>query len=168
MPKTLCDDWRKSLAATCLLAALAALPAARAAGTVDVSFVNAGQFSDAGRGLVDRERTLKSLADHLRSLGPRLADGQTLRVEVLDVDLAGEIEPVRTDELRILRGRADWPRINLRFRLSAGEQSLKSGEQRIADMNYLSVLRGHDLRQIDLAYEKRMLTKWFDESFVTY
>ena len=140
-------------------------PAAHAAGKVEVSFVKPEQFSDAGRG-IDRERTLKSLADYMATLATRLPDGQTLQVEVTDVDLAGELRAGRAQELRVLRGRADWPHLDLNYTLLDGSRTVKSGQAKLADMNYQFGLRGPGLEQTDLPYEKRMLRQWFDQTIV--
>ncbi len=150
---------RTLAAALALAAASLALPAA-AAGTVEVSWQEPEQYADAGRSQIDRERTLKILEQHLQTLGRQLPDGQTLRVQVLDLNLAGEEERFGWHELRIMRGRADWPVIQLRWALSEGSRSLRSGEDRLADMNYLGHTRGGDL-----AYEKRLLEQWFKDQF---
>lgn len=133
-----------------------------AAGQVEVSFKPADQLSDVGRG-IDRERHVKALADHFESLGARLPDGQVLKVEVLDVDMAGELRPMRRgDEVRVMKGAADWPKIDLRWSLDSGGRTLKSGQERLSDMAYLD----HALRRGEtspVAYEARLIDRWFDE-----
>lgn len=157
-----------------LLAALAAaflgltvgLPA-HAAGKVEVSYVQPDQFRDAGRAVIDRERTMGALTQHLQRLAKRLPDGQTLRLEVTDIDLAGEIQPSRRlIDLRVLRGGADWPRMSLRYTLLEGSRTLKSGEARLSDPAYLFSIRRAPVIDSDLVYEKRMLEAWFDEAVV--
>ena len=150
-----------------LLLALAALasPAALAAGAVKVNFVQPEKFADIGYGSLDRERTLRALGDYLKSLGgPRLADGHTLDVEITNIDLAGETRVTPKGDLRVMRGRADWPRIDLSYTLRAGETVLKSGQAKLADMAYLSGRRTSEL-QTEFGHEKRMLKNWFDETF---
>ena len=142
----------------------AALPAA-AAGTVEVSWLQPERYSDAGRTDGERERTMKSLADHFAQLGRLLPDGQTLKLEVLDVDLAGEIEPRPRQDVRIVRGGADWPRMTLRYTLQEGSQTLKSGEARLADMDYQFGVPALNLRDDELRYEKRMIEHWFSQNF---
>ncbi len=142
------------------LAAAVMSSTAAAAGTVEVTWLQPDQYADAGRSLIDRERTLKALENHLQALGRKLPDGQTLRVQVLDLNLAGEEERFGWSDLRVMRGRADWPVILLRYELIEGPRSLRSGETRLADMNYL----GH-ARAGDLAYEKRLLDAWFKDNF---
>jgi hypothetical protein len=139
-----------------------ATSAALAAGQVEVSFRPADQLADVGRG-IDRDRHVKALADHFKALGARLPDGQVLKVEVLDVDLAGELQPWRRgDEIRVMKGGADWPAMDLRWSLDSGERTLLSGRERIVDMSYLN----HPLRSAEtgpVAYEARMIDRWFEE-----
>ena len=134
---------------------------AQAAGSVDVNWLQPEQYSDAGRSVIDREQTLQALALHLQTLARRLPDGQTLHLEVLDLDLAGALEPWGWHELRVLRGRADWPRMTVRYALLAGGQTLKAGEAQLAYMNYMD-----GVRDGALAHEKRMLDRWFKATFV--
>jgi hypothetical protein len=141
--------------------AAAGMPA-QATGSADVRYVQPEKFTDAGFGSFERERTLQSLAQHIEALAKRLPDGQTLRVEVLDVDLAGEVWPRGAHEVRILRGRADWPHMTLRYALLDGTRTVKAGETRLTDMSYLFTtprVQQHG----DLPYEKRMLDNWFKE-----
>lgn len=139
-----------------------AASAALAAGQVEVSFRPADQLADVGRG-IDRERNLKTLSEHFKSLGARLPDGQVLKIEVLDVNLAGELRPTRRgDEVRVLAGAADWPTLDLRWSLLGGGQSLKSGQERLADMAYLNhAPRAGDSRT--LPHEARLIDRWFIE-----
>lgn len=151
-----------AFAGAVLTAALLAAPlAAQAAGQVQVKWIEPEKFSDAGRGSFDRERTLQTLAEHLQALGRRLPDGQTLSVEVTDLELAGEVEPFGRfhHDVRVLRGRADWPRMSLRYTLSDGTRTLARGNADISDPNYLFRSLRHS-QDGALAYEKRMLDDW--------
>jgi hypothetical protein len=145
--------------------ASAALPA-HAAGSVEVSYVKPDQFSDAGRTPMAREATMKSLTAFLQTLGRKLPDGQTLRVQFTDINLAGELQPWRTDEVRVLRGRADWPRISLHYTLLASDKVIASGDADLSDMNYLASPPLDKPRLGDLPFEKRMLQKWFDTTVI--
>jgi hypothetical protein len=164
-----CTFWTKPRAATAaaLLAAAAfAAPAAHAAGKVVVNYLQPEQFADIGRSSWDRERTLKTLSSHFEALAARLPEGQTLRIEVTEVDLAGEIRPWGWHELRVMRGTVDWPTLGLRYTLQQGDRTLKSGEERISDMNYLhSTLQPRDRADTDMAYERRLVRRWFEATF---
>lgn len=146
-----------------LAAVLAAVGTqALAAGSTQVSYLHPEKFSDAGFGTFERNRTLRSLTEYFEVLAKRLPDGQLLRVEVLDVDLAGEVWPRTPSEVRVLRGRADWPHLSLRYTVLDGSRTVRAGESHLADMNYLFG-PPVDQRYGDLPYEKRMLDRWFNE-----
>ena len=147
----------------CLFALAVAATAAQAAGSVSVKFVEPDRFADVRDARHDASDNLRVLAGHIESAAGRyLAQGDKLSVEVLDVDLAGEIRPSRQfqQDVRVLEGRADWPRIKLRYTLESAGQASRSGEQTISDMAYLQRVAG--LHSGDaLAHEKRMLDEWF-------
>lgn len=161
----------KSLA-PCMLTGLvlalggAAVQAAPAAVNVEVRFVAPEQFRDANESVHERERTLDQLAQYLRaSAQPRLAPGQRLVLEVLDLNLAGEIEPVgsRMDRLRVMRDIA-WPTMELRYVLSEGDKTVREATVRLSDMRYLDGI--HRLGNGEpLRYEKRMLERWLSAEF---
>ena len=157
---------RPTLNRCAVAAALLLAGAGHAAGVVDVSFVAPERFTDAGADSRSRDDNLARLSAHLAQLGQQhLAPGQSLKIEVLDVDLAGRLKPfgVRGD-VRVVNGRVDWPRISLRYRLEAGGRELQSGTETLADMNYLFGTASR--RDTDpLRYEKTMLDGWFKAHF---
>lgn len=153
---------RLALLAGAAAAAMAGGPA-RAA-TVDVTFVEPDKYTDAGRG-IETERTTQALAEFFQAYGKRLPANQALKIEVTDVDLAGELRWGRAaHDIRVLRGRADWPRMDLRYTLTENGRVLKSGEARLADMGYLQHSLGPRYRQA-LGYEQRMIDEWFTATF---
>ena len=151
---------RTAVAATALLAGLAQ------AGTVEVNFVQPERYTDAGQG-TDAEATRKTLDQHLQALGlAGLPVEQRLKIDLLDIDLAGETRPMLnlSNNLRVLKGRADWPRIHLRYTLTDGAKILSSGDESISDMAYLMRSRATD-RIEALPYERRLLSDWFRSHF---
>lgn len=136
------------------------------AGQVDVSYVDPDRYSDAGRSL-DAERVRDTLSRHLQALGAAwLPADQSLHIEVLDIDLAGELKPwfAGAHDVRVMTGRTDWPRIELHYTLSTGERVIASGTERVSDSAYLEhASRRND--DLSLPYEARMLTRWFRERF---
>jgi hypothetical protein len=155
----------RSIATAALLSLAAA--AASAAGTVNVTFVEPEKFYDAGNSKHEEPANLKVLERHLQQLGQRyLPDGHVLTISVLDVDLAGYLKPTRRGDIRLARGAADWPRITLRYELVANGQTLKKGEEAVADLNYGR--HGANYSNIDpLRYEKQMLEGWFRSRFTS-
>ena len=136
---------------------------AQAAGSVEVHWLAPETFSDAGRNALDRERTLADLELLIKQLGAQLPDGQTLTLDVSDVDLAGEIMPGRLHDIRVLRDRADWPRMKLHFTLRAGATVLKAGEAQLADMGYMHGPPASG----GYVFEQRMIERWFKSEFKT-
>jgi hypothetical protein len=147
------------------LAAAAALPA-QASGTVEISYVQPEHFADIGWGSFERDRNLRSLSEVLTKLGNKLPDNQVLRLEVLDVDLAGRVWPGSLHELRVMRGGADWPQMTLRYSLLEDGKTVKAGESRMTDMNYLFARQPTTSLEGNLPYEKRMIDHWFSDTFV--
>ena len=149
------------LSATTLLAVSDAL----AAGRVDLHFVEPALYTDAGSDTSERARTQRVLGEHLRRLGNRLPDGQRLELDVLDVDLAGRLEPFRAGEVRVLRGDADLARVTIRYTLRVDGQVLKSGEDRLSEFD-APRRTGHLAPKGDLAHDRLLLERWFNERFV--
>jgi Protein of unknown function (DUF3016) len=152
----------KRIALTAVAALLAV--SAHAAGTVQISFVKPENFADIRDRAYSREQNLKALEQIITSAAqPYVADGQTLKIEVLDVDLAGEVRPgARAWDVRVMRGRADWPRITLRWRLDG--TTPRSGEAVVQDMAYLQHIPPA-ISDTALIYERRMLDEWFRKEF---
>lgn len=150
-----------------LLAGLAAVAPARAEGTVELAFIEPERFADVGRGEIEIERSLKDLEAIFQAQARRLPDGQRLSVQVTQVDLAGELQLSRRGhEVRVLRGRADWPRMELSYTLTQDGRALKSGRSKLADMNYLQRLPRPSPDEA-LAHERRMIERWFTDTILS-
>ena len=148
----------RNLLATLLVAALPA------GASVTVSYPSQ-TYADIGAPGFDAEDVKEELARHLQSLGARyLSPQDQLRVDILDVDLAGERELAARAgrEIRVLRGKADFPRITLRYDLQGG-RSLR-GEETISDMSYLWFPQRSRASE-KLYHEKRLLEHWFRDRF---
>ena len=149
--------------------ALGALPRT-ACSAVEVSFVHPERYSDAtlgqGYGAKAREPVLRNIRAHLEGLGARLKPGQTLRIDVLDIDLAGRFEWWRpyAYNVRILSG-VTWPRIAVRYTLQEEDRTLVAAEESISDLNYQTRM-AVSLSSDPLRYEKAMLDDWFRTRFV--
>src|SRR5690349_10907447 len=89
---------------------LLALAAGAASADVTVNYVQPERFSDLPFTTWEREVVLKDLTGHFAKLGAQLPPGQNLRIDVLDIDLAGREHPGRGGrDLRIVK-QIDWPR----------------------------------------------------------
>ena len=151
---------------------LAAAASVASAADLTVVFVNPENFRDAAYSRAfpndrDRAEVLRDVQQHLQRLADRhLRPGDALRIEVLDIDLAGDFNPLRRGgaDLRVLTD-LTWPRMELRYTLSRDGQVIASGQERISDMNYLVMARrnsGSDR----FVYERPMLDDWFARRIV--
>jgi hypothetical protein len=140
---------------------VASLPAAAG---VTVSYPST-YYSDIGPPGAEADDVKAELARHLQALGVRyLGSGDRLKVEILDVDLAGERQLVASlgRELRIARGSADFPRIVVRYALE-GARTLQ-GEETLSDPSYLW-FSSRSRPSETLYHEKRLLETWFKDRF---
>jgi len=138
-----------------------------AGATVAVSFTRPENYADMGQYPEDMRTQMDEIEAHLKQLGQRyLPPDQSLKIEVLDVDLAGRIGPPTRpgSSTRVLRGKADWPRIKLHYVLEAGGRVLLDREESVADMDYLRHANRHYAGQ-SLSFEKQMLDDWFRQRF---
>lgn len=145
-----------------LVAGSLLLASAAASAAVTVNFVKPENYPDMPFSPVDRDRVLKDIGDYFATLGKDLPVGTDLRIDVLDLDLAGRIEPARRggNDIRIMRGGADWPRMTLHFSVESGGKVVNSGEVQLQDMNYQ--FNSNRLSASDpLRYEKKMIDDWF-------
>ncbi len=149
------------------LAAALGAPLAAQAGEATVQFVAPETYSDADLGQRPgaergRAQVLGEIERHLQGLARRsLPADQTLAVEVLDVDLAGRVEPFAlggSQALRVVRA-IDIPRIHLRYRLQQGDRTVAQGEERLSDLGFLN----SPWRRVGtepLGHEKALLDRW--------
>lgn len=149
-----------------LLGAVSFAAGVAAAGEIEVKFVNLDQYTDAVLDAREPGKVERELERHFARLAERdLPAGDTLVIEVLDIDLAGRfsMRPGRFVDTRILTG-LTWPTMRVRYRLSRDGQLVRAADDTIADPAYLS--HGNRYFSDDLLrYEKQMLDDWFDETF---
>ena len=111
-----------------------------------------------------RERTFKDLEKHFAKLAASLPEGQILKIDVTDVDLAGDTNAAGINRTRIVK-QIYFPRMNFSYQLlDADGKVVQSDEVVLKDMNFMS---GSNLkyRNKSLGYEKKMLDDWFEKTF---
>jgi hypothetical protein len=143
---------------------LAVVLSGGAQAAADVTFKNAQAFADATFDRPRSEKNRREVQDAVRKLFAELAEkylapGQTLAVEISDIDLAGRIEPAFTDDIRIMDSVA-WPRIKFTYAVRENGALVASGQADIHDFDYLNGFN----RYFDsdrLRYERQMLADWF-------
>jgi hypothetical protein len=160
------------IAAVAAVAVLVLGAEAALAGTAEVNFVAPDGYSDPGgrggmRDLPTREAVLREIKAHLLDLAQRnLAPDQSLKIDILDIDIAGrrDVLGAGVQDVRIYDDISP-PRIKLRFALSENGKDVASGEETLSDPTYLNTL-GRVPQGDPLRYERPMLTKWFVARFV--
>jgi hypothetical protein len=151
---------------TALAAAMALLASSAALAEVTVTYTKPDDYTDVPRSGYDRERTLKDFSAYFATLNKKLPAGQDLKIEVLDIDLAGRLYPRRGGEdIRVMTGGADWPRMHLRYTLEENGQVLRSGDDNLSNMNYQQS-RSSYFDSDPMRYEKQMLDDWFNKAIV--
>ena len=157
-----------------LVASVMVAAGCASAATVSVTFIQPEKFTDAGpsRGRAT-ERELAALQrdmqQHLQRLADRtMAATDTLAVEVLDVDLAGDFDSLRFarfGDVRVVRDIAS-PRMTLRYTAKRGDSMVTGPEEHLSDMNFLWSRNRYSSGD-RLRYEKPMLDAWFEKRFGT-
>ena len=134
---------------------------------VSVTYVAPENYVDMPWQDRERQRILDDLSGHFSKLAQQLPAGQDLSIEVLDIDLAGQLKPVRwaMQDMRVITGGADWPHITLRYTVTQNGQVVKQGEERVQNMNYTRRTNRYFTSET-LRYEKQMLDDWFGQRIV--
>ena len=108
------------------------------------------------------EQQIHALAAWLaRQAESRVPDDQTLRITLVDVDLAGDYEPGRAISLQDVRVVKDLypPRIEIRWVFAdADGKPLREGEGTLRDVGFMT--GSGPIDSDPLRYEKRMLRDW--------
>jgi len=133
---------------------------------VRVEYLHPEKFSDVGnrRSSSDQVRAdyLEQLARHLAGRAAALLpEGDKLSVSITEVDMAGDFEPWRWGEIRVVRDIYP-PRIDLSFSLAGSDGRLiKRGERALRDPAFLETASGY--RDDPLRYEKLLIDHWLGE-----
>jgi hypothetical protein len=132
---------------------------------VRVIFAHPEAYTDAdafpNSGASAREPTMAALRQYIVRQGRQyLRPGQTLNIEITDIDLAGAYIPSRRGaDIRVIRSITP-PRIALRYTLQDGKRVISRGEDVLREQMFQPVT------SIDtLKYEKAMLDDWFRGRF---
>jgi len=111
-----------------------------------------------------RERIFKNFEQHFAQLAATLPADQTLKIDVTDVDLAGDTNAAGIDRIRIIKHFYS-PRMNFSYQLlDATGEVIQADDVVVKDMNFMSG-SGLRYRNQSLGYEKKMLDEWFEETF---
>jgi hypothetical protein len=148
---------RSSLAALLLVGSASA-----ALAQVSVTYVKPKDFVDVPHSELERDRLLKQFTAYFATLDKKLPAGQQLKIEVLDIDLAGRLWPRRSggEDIRIMNGGADWPHMHVRYTLEENGKVLRTGDDQLSNMMYQQRFSRYSDSDA-LRYEKQMIDDWF-------
>ncbi|MCC7699878.1 DUF3016 domain-containing protein [Janthinobacterium sp. EB271-G4-7A] len=150
------------------IAGLALLASTAAWAGTEVHFTKPEQFTDLSFDQTEREKVLKDLTAHFEKLGESLKPGQTLKIDVTDLDMAGRENPAMrsTQDFRVMTGGADWPRMRLHYVLEQDGKVIANADAALSDMSYLTRINRYSSGD-KLRYEKQMIDDWFADTFKT-
>lgn len=138
------------------------------AATSEVTWKNYEKYRDIYPGNENRkhfrERTFKNFEKHFTKLAESLPEGLVLKIEVTNVDLAGDTHIGGINRLRIIK-ELYAPQLTFSYQLLGVDGAeITAAVAELRDMNFMM---GSNLRyrHDSLGYEKKMLDDWFKESF---
>lgn len=136
------------------------------AGEAKVTWQEPDKYTDIREGneLRDsfREKLFKDFESVFADFAKQLPDGYLFEVSVTDIDLAGDVNPMRGGEWQNVRVVKDlyWPRMSFSYSLKdAAGGTRVSGTEDVKDLGFLSSSVG--LTRTRFGYEERMLENWF-------
>jgi hypothetical protein len=139
------------------------------AGISEVKWANPDKYTDIKAGNEHRthfkNRIFKAFEEHFAKLSETLPEGQLLKIEVTNVDLAGDVRFDTMDRIRVIKD-LYIPRMKFTYKVINADKSVaQEGDVDLKDMGFMS---GSSLRykHKPIPYEKRMLDKWFKATFI--
>ncbi|WP_286264968.1 DUF3016 domain-containing protein [Thalassotalea atypica] len=138
------------------------------AASTNVSWENVDDYRDVrsanGSNKKFKAHVFKELEQHITELASDLPESYSLEVKVTNVDLAGNVQFINTQQIRVIK-EIFIPRVSLSYILTDGNgKSLQADTVEIKDMTFMDNLRTTANRD-SFAYEKNMLTSWFKATF---
>lgn len=112
-----------------------------------------------------KAKVFKELEQHFSALAKTLPASNTLKINVTNVDLAGNIEFINTRQIRVVK-EIFMPQMSFSYQLlDENGTELKQDSVDVKDNGFMR--RGNLRNENDaFKYEKSMLTRWFNETFV--
>lgn len=138
------------------------------AATTEVTWTDYKKYRDINPGNHGRkqfrENIFYNFEKHFTKLAKNLPEGQVLKIDVTDVDLAGDTHVGGINRLRIVKD-IYFPRMNFSYQLvNADGSEVTSAEVELKDMSFM--MSGNlRYRHDSLGHEKKMLDDWFKDTF---
>ena len=152
---------------TALFTTFAITPTAFAA-TSEVTWTDPDSYQDIDEGEEHRDNFRESIfahfEKHFTKMANTLPEGYVLKVNVTDIDLAGDTRAGGINRLRVIKS-AYPPRMSFSYQLINAEgEKIQSDDVALKDFSFLY---GRRLKYNEdpIGYEKKMLDEWFKESF---
>ena len=146
---------------------------AEGSSAVKVNWLNPEKFSDirpaTGTRKVYQERVMKAFDKIIGELAEKLPAGYSMEINVKDLDLAGDVNPMyrlENTDIRVIK-EIYFPRMKFDYVLfDQNKQPIQQeSDVKIKDMGFMTSSHiGYQSREF--AYEREMLKKWFNKVIV--
>jgi hypothetical protein len=149
---------------------LAAMPLAHAA-TVELTWGDPVKFRDIRTAEGNQKRyqqeVMDELASQFKSQAEKLPADQILKINIKDLDLAGDLEYFHSGfpfGLRVVRN-VDFPGMKLSYELrDSKNQVLKAGDSDVSDLGFRDGIQ-LPYQTGSYYYEKKMIKQWYQREF---
>ncbi len=139
-------------------------------GKVLVEYQNPDNFADVRerqfKTAPEKNQNLAGLKSWFEKRGAQwVPDGQTLKIQFSDIDLAGDFEPWHSGQMSDVRIVKDIypPKLKFHFQLIAADNAvLREGDKELRDLGFMM---NADRSNEAMQHEKRLLEKWLREEF---
>lgn len=161
---------KKFMIALFILFTFSSLSQIAYAATSEVTWTDYKKYRDIRPGSESRkhfrERTFNNFEKHFAKLAQNLPVEEVLKINVTDVDLAGDTHAGGVNQVRIIK-EIYYPRMKFSYELiNADGQVITSGNVDLKDMRFM--VTNNKYRNQSLSYEKKMLDAWFVKTFKAY
>lgn len=138
------------------------------AATSEVKWTNPDDYRDIRAGEEHRkhfrERTFKTLEKHFAKLAANLPEDQVLKIEVSNLDLAGDVNLGGLKRFRIIK-EIYFPKMEFSYQVvDSKDTEISAGTADLKDMSFM-MHSGLRYRHKSLGYEMKMLDDWFKGTF---
>ena len=151
-----------------ILLSFTLLSSSALAAKVEIKWTDPDKYTDIHAGENNRknfrEQTFTNFEKHFSKLASQLPEGQTLKVEVTNVELAGTTFHGGMNRIRVVKEMYP-PRMEFSYKVINADNSIAlEGKAKLKNMNFM-MGRTLRYRNDSLGYEKVMIDKWFAETF---
>lgn len=137
------------------------------AASVDIKWADIEKFADVradDSGVTQyRKDVIFNIEKHFTKIAKKLPEEQRLNIEILDIDLAGDIKMFDARLIRLVKGHQP-PRIAFKYQLiDKSKTVIKAGEENIRDASFMNTISSR-YKNSAFGFEKSLLDKWYKKS----